>query len=109
MSTVYLFIAILAEVAATSCLKLTEGFTRLTPSLFGVVGYLLCFYFLSLAFKEIPMGIAYAIWAGLGIILIALVDILFYRQTFDAPAIIGIALIVSGVIILKLFSKITCS
>lgn len=108
MPTFYLFLAILSEVAATSCLKITDGCTRLGPSLIGVIGYFLCFYFLSLSLREIPMGVAYAIWAGVGIILIALVDVFFYQQTFDIPAIIGIVFIVLGVIILKLFSNISC-
>jgi len=109
MPTFYLFLAILSEVAAISCLKTADGFTKLGPSLIGIIGYFLCFYFLSLALKGIPMGVAYAIWAGVGIILIALVDVFFYRQNFDIPAFIGISLIILGVVVLNFFSKITYS
>lgn len=102
---ILLFIAIVSEVIATSCLKATEGFTRLWPSLIVVVGYLLAFYFLSLTLKTIPVGIAYAIWSGVGIVLIALSGWLFLGQALDFPAIIGLSLIVAGVMAITLFSQ----
>lgn len=102
---ILLFIAIVSEVIATSCLKATEGFTRLWPSLIVVVGYLLAFYFLSLTLKTIPVGIAYAIWSGVGIVLIALSGWLFLGQALDLPAIIGLSLIVAGVMAITLFSQ----
>ena len=102
---ILLFIAIVSEVIATSCLKATEGFTRLWPSLIVVVGYLLAFYFLSLTLRTIPVGIAYAIWSGVGIVLIALSGWLFLGQASDLPAIIGLSLIVAGVMAITLFSQ----
>ncbi|QTF94342.1 MAG: multidrug efflux SMR transporter [Halomonas sp. BM-2019] len=107
MAFVYLAVAILAEVVATSALKATEGFTRLWPSLLVVAGYALAFYMLSLVLRTIPVGIAYALWAGLGIVLVALVGLLVYGQRPDLPAVIGIGLIVAGVVIIQLFSSIS--
>jgi small multidrug resistance pump len=101
----HLAIAILGEVAATSALKSSEGFTKLWPSCIVVVGYAVAFYFLSLTLKTIPVGMAYAIWAGAGTALVALVAWLFMGQKLDLPAIIGILLIVSGVVFLNAFSK----
>jgi len=105
MAYVYLAIAIAAEVAATSALKASEEFTKLVPTVIVITGYGLAFYCLALALRSIPVGIAYAIWAGLGIALIALAGALFYRQVPDPPAVVGMALIVSGVVIINLFSK----
>ncbi|HZH51105.1 MAG TPA: multidrug efflux SMR transporter [Microvirga sp.] len=105
MNYAYLFAAILCEVVATSALKAAEGFTRLGPSLVVVVGYGLAFYCLSLTLRSIPVGIAYAIWSGVGIVLIALAGWLFYRQPLDGPAILGIALILAGVLVINLFSR----
>jgi len=107
MAFVYLALAIVAEVIATSALKATEGFTRLWPSLIVVAGYALAFYMLSLVLRTIPVGIAYAIWAGLGIVLVALVGMVIYGQRPDLPALIGIGLIVSGVVTIQLFSSIS--
>ncbi len=101
----FLFAAILSEVTATSSLKASAGFTKVIPSVIVVVGYGLSFYFLSLVLKAIPIGIAYAVWAGLGIVLLALVGWIFFGQTLDTPALIGIALILAGVIIMNVFSK----
>ncbi|MBF4987825.1 multidrug efflux SMR transporter [Methylophilus sp. 14] len=101
----FLFAAILSEVTATSSLKASAGFTKVIPSVIVVVGYGLSFYFLSLVLKEIPIGIAYAVWAGLGIVLLALVGWIFFGQALDTPALIGIALILAGVIIMNVFSK----
>jgi small multidrug resistance pump len=105
MNHVYLFAAIGCEVVATSALKAAEGFTRLWPSLIVIVGYGLAFYCLSFAMRTIPVGIAYAIWSGIGIVLIALVGWIAYRQALDLPAVIGMALILTGVLVINLFSK----
>lgn len=102
---VYLSVAIVSEVIATSALKAAEGFTRLVPSLVVVTGYALAFYFLSLTLKTVPLGVAYAIWSGAGVALIALVGWAWYGQALDAVALVGIALIVAGVVVLNLFSK----
>lgn len=101
----HLAIAIVSEVIATSALNATQGFTRWLPSLIVVVGYGAAFYFLSLTLRAIPLGIAYAVWSGAGVALIALIGWAVYRQPLDLPALIGIGLIVSGVVVLNLFSK----
>ncbi|WP_432472713.1 DMT family transporter [Amphritea sp. HPY] len=105
MGQIYLAIAILAEVIATSALKTSDEFSRIGPSVLVVVGYAVSFYFLSLALKSIPLGVAYAIWAGVGVALIAIVAAVVYKQTPDLPAILGICLIVAGVIVINLFSS----
>jgi len=105
MQWLYLSIAIVAEVIATSTLKTTESFTRLGPSLIVVAGYVTAFYFLTLTLKTIPVGVAYAVWSGVGIVLVALVAWLWHKQTLDLPAVIGMALIISGVLVMNLFSK----
>ena len=107
MAFFYLALAIVAEVVATSALKATEGFTRLGPSLLVVAGYAIAFFMLSLVLRTIPVGIAYAIWAGLGIVLVALVGAVIYGQRPDLPAMLGIALIVAGVVIIQLFSRVS--
>lgn len=101
----YLAAAIAAETLATSLLKSSEGFTRLGPSLIVVAGYGCTFFFLSLTLRTIPVGVAYAIWSGVGIILVTLVAWLIFGQKIDLPGLIGIGLIVTGVVVLKLFSK----
>ena len=103
----YLSIAIFAEVIATSALKSSEGFTRPLPSLVVALGYGVAFYFLSLVLKTVPMGVAYAIWSGVGIVLIAGIGWLWMKQPLDAPALVGIGLIVAGVAVIQLFSKST--
>lgn len=100
-----LAVAIVSEVIATSALKAADGFTRLAPSVVVVVGYGTAFYFLSLALKSVPVGIAYAIWSGVGIVLLSLIGWVLYGQRLDAPALTGMALIVAGVVILQLFSR----
>lgn len=105
MGYLYLAIAIVTEVIATSALKTTEEFTRLGPSVVVVAGYCASIYFLALVLKTMPVGIAYAIWAGMGIALIAIVGAVLFKQTPDTPAIIGMVLIVSGVVIINVFSK----
>lgn len=102
---IFLAVAIVSEVIATSFLKAAEGFTRLWPSLIVVAGYLLAFYLLSLTLKTIPVGVAYAIWSGVGIVLIALSGWLFLGQSLDTPALIGLALIIAGVAVINVFSR----
>ena len=101
----FLGAAIMAEVVATSSLKSSEGFTRLYPSLAVVIGYGIAFYFLSLTLKTIPVGIAYAIWSGLGIVLISLIGWLLFGQKLDPASVLGMTLIVAGVLVINVFSK----
>lgn len=105
MNWFYLAIAIAAEVIATSALKASMGFTRWAPALLTVVGYGVAFYCLSLTLRTIPVGIAYAIWSGAGIIAISLIGYFLFKQTLDTPALVGIGLIVTGVLVLNVFSK----
>ena len=105
MKWLYLAVAIVAEIFATSALKGSEGFTRLVPSVITVFGYLISFYFLSLTLREIPVGIAYAIWSGVGIVLISIVGAVLFKQHLDTPAHIGIGLIIAGVVVMNVFSK----
>jgi small multidrug resistance pump len=100
-----LAIAIVAEVIATSAMRASQGFSRLLPSTVVVIGYGIAFYCLSLTLKNIPVGIVYAVWSGAGIVLITLVAFVVYRQVPDVPAIIGLGLIIAGVAVLNLFSK----
>jgi small multidrug resistance pump len=104
MNWLYLAIAILSEVVATSALKASAGFSRFLPSVLVVGGYALAFYFLSLTLRVIPVGIAYAIWSGVGVVLVCLLGWLVYGQKLDIAAGIGIALIVAGVVVLNAFS-----
>lgn len=97
-------LAILSEVVATSFLKSTEGFTKLVPSVIVIVGYCAAFYFLSMTLDTIPIGIAYAVWSGVGVAGIALISVLFLDQRLDAAALIGMGLIVAGVVVLRVFS-----
>jgi len=105
MGYIYLLIAIIAEVVGTSALKASDGFTKWIPSVIVVIGYGIAFYFLSLVLRSIPVGVAYAIWSGLGIVLISLVGYVYFKQPLDFPAIAGMALIISGVIVINIFSK----
>ncbi len=105
MPYVYLAIAIIAEVAATSALKGSAQFSRLIPSLIVVCGYSIAFYCLSIVLQDLPVGITYAVWAGVGVVLVALVAMFTYKQSPDLPAIIGMGLIISGVAIIHLFSN----
>ncbi|WP_143005114.1 DMT family transporter [Billgrantia gudaonensis] len=102
----YLALAIAAEVVGTSALKASEGFTRPWPSLVVVIGYGLAFFLLSLVLRSLPVGIAYAIWAGLGIVLVTVAGVLIYGEMPDLPAVAGIAMIVGGVVVIQLFSKV---
>lgn len=105
MNHVFLAIAIVSEVIATSALKASDGFTRLVPSLFVVVGYGTAFYCLSLALRSIPVGVAYAIWSGVGVALVTAVAWIRFDQRLDPPALVGLSLIVAGVVVLNVFSK----
>ncbi|WP_183333819.1 DMT family transporter [Halomonas campaniensis] len=107
MPFVYLALAIVAEVVGTTALKATDGFTRLWPSVLVAVSYLLAFYLLSLVLRSIPVGIAYAIWAGLGIVLVAAVGVVVYGQRPDLPALLGMAMIIGGVVVIQLFSSVS--
>lgn len=102
---IILTIAIVAEVIATSALRASHGFSRLVPSAVVVAGYGVAFYCLSLTLKNLPVGIVYAVWSGVGIVLITLVAMVLFKQVPDWPAMLGLGLIVSGVLVLNLFSK----
>jgi small multidrug resistance pump len=105
MGYVYLSIAVVVEVVATMALKSSEGFTRLVPSVLVVVGYGTAFYLLTLVLKTIPVGITYAVWAGLGIALVTISAAVVFGEIPDMPAIVGIALIMTGVVVINLFSR----
>lgn len=105
MKWIYLTLAILGEVMATASLKDSEAFTRFWPSLIVLLGYSIAVYFLSLTLKEIPVGVAYAMWAGIGIVCITFIGYLRFGQRLDLPAMVGILLIGAGVVIINLFSK----
>jgi small multidrug resistance pump len=102
---VYLIVAVIFEVIATTALKQTEGFTRLVPSLVSIGGYALAFYFLSLPLRTMPVGIVYALWCGAGILLITAIGWVWFRQALDLPALAGMALILAGVVVINLWSK----
>ena len=106
-SYAYLAIAIVAEVIATTALKASEGFSNLLPSILVVLGYGVAFYFLSMTLRTLPVGIAYAVWSGAGIVLVSLLGWLVYGQKLDLWAVLGIGLIMSGVLVLNLLSKST--
>ena len=105
MAYIYLAVAIVAEVAATSALKASEEFTKLIPSLIVIVGYVISFYFLTRVLRTIPVGITYAIWAGLGIVLVTVVGAFLYKQIPDVAAVLGMGLIIAGVVVIHVFSK----
>lgn len=105
MGYLYLLLAIVSEVIGTTALKMSEGFTRVVPSTVVALGYGSAFFFLGLVLRTIPIGVAYAVWSGLGIVLIALIGHFHFRQPLDLPAVAGMALIVAGVLVMNLFSK----
>jgi small multidrug resistance pump len=109
MKYLFLLIAILSEVAATSALRASGQFTKLWPSVIVVIGYASAFYFMSLTLKSIPVGIAYAIWSGVGIVLVSITGYFLYKQKLDAPALMGMGLIIAGVLVINIFSKSTVS
>ncbi len=100
-----LSLAIVTEVIATTALKSSNGFTKLTPSIIVIIGYVISFYMLSITLKSLPMGITYAIWSGVGIVLISLIGWLYFKQQLDSASLIGMALIVVGVIVINVFSS----
>lgn len=102
---VFLVIAILFEVTATSALPASQQFTRLWPSVIVVVGYCLSFFFLSMTLKVMPVGVVYAMWSGLGIVTVAIVGYFVYNQKLDVPAVLGMGLIILGVLVINLFSS----
>jgi len=105
MPYLYLAIAIISEVIATSALKASEEFTRLFPSLVVIIGYGTSFYFMALVLRTLPIGITYAVWSGVGIVLVTIIGAVLYNQIPDVPAIIGIGFIILGVVVINLFSK----
>lgn len=105
MTFLYLIMAIIFEVIGTAALQASEQFTRPKPLILTALGYMAAFYFLSLVLRTMPVGIAYAIWSGLGVMLITLVGLIWFGQRLDLPAIIGLGLIVVGVAVINLFSK----
>lgn len=105
MQYVYLVIAVVGEVIATTALKSSAGFTNLVPSLVVVAGYAIAFYFLSLTLHAMSVGIAYAIWSGLGIVLVSIIAWVRFGQVLDSAALIGMALILAGVVVINVFSN----
>jgi small multidrug resistance pump len=105
MGYLYLAVAIVAEVVATSALKSADGFTRPWPTAVVAVGYVLAFYMLSLTLRTIPVGVAYAIWSGIGIVAIAAIAWVVHKQALDLPAVVGMGLIGAGILVLQLFSR----
>lgn len=101
---VYLIVAIVAEVIATTALKASDGFTQMVPSAVTVVGYAVAFYCLAITLRVIPTGVAYAIWSGVGIVLISVAGWILFKQSLDLPAIIGMGMIIGGVIVINVFS-----
>jgi small multidrug resistance pump len=104
MAYLYLAIAIISEVIATSTLKATKEFTKFWPSIIVALGYSSAFYFLTITLRTIPVGISYAIWSGVGTVLITILGAVIYKQFLDLPAILGIILIVLGVVVINVFS-----
>lgn len=105
MKYIYLSLAIILEVVGSSFMKSSEGFTKWLPSAVVIVTYIASFYSLSLALKTMPLGVAYAIWAGMGIVLTAAVSVIIFKHKLDLPAVIGITFIVIGVVVMNFFSK----
>lgn len=102
---IFLGLAIISEVVATTSLKSTEGFTKLVPSIIVVIGYTAAFYFVSLTLDTLPVGIVYAIWSGVGIALVAIISVIVLDQKLDTGAIVGMGLIIAGVVVMRVFSK----
>ena len=105
MTYLYLGMAIIAEVTATSALKASAEFTRLIPSIVVVAGYGLSFYLFTLVLRTMPVGITYAIWVSLGIVLVVIIGAVLYKEIPDLPAVIGITFIIVGVVVINVFSK----
>jgi small multidrug resistance pump len=102
---IYLAIAIIGEVIATSALKAANGFSETVPSILVVIGYGVAFYYLSLSLKTIPLGISYAIWSGVGVVAVSIIGWMYYKQALDIAALIGMAMILGGVLVIHLFSN----
>ena len=102
---IYLILAVASETIGTSALQASQQFTKVVPSILTVVGYAVSFYFLSLTLRYMPVGIVYAIWSGLGTVLIAIIGRLVFQQRLDWPAVLGMAFIILGIVIIQLFSK----
>lgn len=102
----FLVIAVVAEVVATSALKASEGFSRVWPSVTVVIGYVAAFYFLSLTLRYLPLGVAYAVWAGVGVVLTTLIGWALFQQKLDIAAVVGIGLILAGVMVMNVFSSV---
>lgn len=107
MRFLYLFVAIVSETVGTTLLKQSDGFSRLGPTLASLGAYGLAFYFLSLTLREIPTGVAYALWSGIGIVLVAIIAWLVHGQRPDAPAVLGMGLILAGVVVMQVWSKVS--
>ncbi len=105
LNWIYLAGAIALEILATSALKASDGFTKPWPTAILIIGYVGAFYCLSLALRAIPMGVAYGIWSGVGIVVISLIGYFVYKQALDLPALVGIGLILAGTVIIKVFSR----
>lgn len=105
MHYMYLFLAVMAETIGTSALQASQQFTRLWPSVLVVVAYAVSFYLLSLTLRYMPVGIMYALWSGLGIVMIAIIGWLVFQQRLDLPALIGMALIIGGIVVIQVFSN----
>lgn len=105
MEWIYVYAAVLAEVVATSALKASHSFTRFWPTVLVVVGYSVAFYLLTLSLNRLPIGVVYAVWSAVGIVLVSLVGTYWFGQVLDAAALLGISLIITGVVIIQLFSK----
>jgi small multidrug resistance pump len=105
MNYLFLALAIICEVIGTTALNASNQFSKLVPSLITVAGYGLAFYFFSFSLRSIPVGVAYAIWAGAGVVLVALIGVFFFKQRLDFPAVAGMVLIIAGVLVMHLFSK----
>ena len=105
MHYIYLFLAVLTETIGTSALQASQQFTRLWPSVLVVAAYAVSFYLLSLTLRYMPVGIMYALWSGLGIVMIAIIGWLVFQQRLDLPALIGMALIIGGIVVIQVFSN----
>ncbi|MFV0529817.1 MAG: DMT family transporter [Flavobacteriales bacterium] len=105
MKYIFLGLAIILEVIGSSFMKASDGFSKIIPTTITVLAFIACFFFFSQALKSIPLGIAYAIWGGFGIVLTAIISVIIFKQSLDLPAIVGIILIVTGVLVMNFFSK----
>ena len=105
-TAIIFFLAVLSEVTATTALKFSEGFTKLGPSIIVVLGYGVSFYLLSLSLKVIPIGVAYALWSGIGIVLTVIAGMILWREPLDWARVVGIILIIGGILVINMFSKV---